>query len=174
MKKAYLFAPIIALLLFIAIYWNFHSGYQARETARQELLQAEKKAKLDAEVEARRKAVDDAVKAQEIRKKEREAKEAADRLRQQERQTVIDARDKAFRDQEKNARQLERLKADLATEKQSLAKLTEARTALTAEETFLREYVRKAEANVKALEAVLVKIAAAEAARQAAETKSKS
>jgi hypothetical protein len=171
MNKAYLFAPVVALLLFIAVYWNFQSGYEAREAARQELIQAEKKAKLAAEVEARRQAVEDAVKAQEVRKKEREAREAADRARQQERQLVIDARDKAFREQEKNSRQLARLKEDLAAEKQALAKLTEARAALVAEETFLRDYVRKAEANVKALETVLQKIAQAEAARLAAAAK---
>lgn len=173
MKKAYLFAPLVALVLFIGVYWNFKSGYQAREQARQEQIQAGKQAKLAAEVAARRVAVDDAVKAQEVRKKEREAKEAAERLKQATREAAIDARDKVFREQEKIARQIERLKQDIALEKDALAKLAATRTAQAAEQDFLKIYVRQAEANVKSLEDVLSKIAQAEAARLAAATAAK-
>lgn len=171
MKKAYLLVPFVALLLFIGLYWNFKSGYEAREQAHKAQIQADKKAKLDAEVEARRQAIDEAVKAQEVRKKEREAKEAAERLKQEARQAALDARDKAFHEQEKITRQIERLKQEISAEKAALAKLEVTRTSQLAEQEFLKTYVRKTEANVKALEDVLRKIDQAEAARLAAAKK---
>ncbi len=169
MKKAYVFAPLAALLVFTALYLNFKSGYKARESARQVQVDADKKARLTAEVEARRKAVDDAVRAQEVRKKEREDREAAERTKQEVRQAALDARDKAFREQEKISRQIERLKKDIATESDANARRVETRTAGLAEQAFLKTYVQKAEANVKALQDVIAKIAQAESARQAAE-----
>ncbi|HEY9250156.1 MAG TPA: hypothetical protein VIO38_13535 [Rariglobus sp.] len=173
MKKAYLFAPLAALLVFVAIYLNFQSGYKARDAERQARVQSEKKARLDAEVEARRKAVDDAVRAQEVRKKEREAKEAAERRKQEARQAALDTRDKAFREQEKITRQIDRLKKDLAAEKEALAKLVEIRASGVAEQAFLKAYLEKAEANVKSLQDVITKLAQAQTARREAEAAAK-
>lgn len=169
MKKAYYIAPLAALAVFIGLYANFQSGYKAREAAKVEQQKVARESKLKAEVDARRKAVEDALKAQEVRKKEREAKEAKEKIEKEARQVALDARDRAFREQEKLSRQIERLKKDIASEKEALAKVQESKKAGQAEAAFLKEFVTKAEANAKALEDLLTKIAAAETARAAAE-----
>jgi predicted phage gp36 major capsid-like protein len=100
----------------------------------------------------------DAIRAQELRKAERDAKTARELAEKQARQLAIDARDKAFHEQEKLNRQIERLKLDLAKEKAELAKLAETRKAAEAEKTFLQDYVRKAQANTQALQTLLTKL----------------
>jgi hypothetical protein len=169
MNKAYWIAPFAALLVFAGIFINFKSGYAAREKAVQEHVQAEKQLKLQAEVQARRKLVDDALRLQAQRKKEREAKEVAEKARKDERQAALDTRDKAFREQEKLAKQVDNLKKELIAEQAPLAKTEMDRKDAVAEQEFLKTYIEKAKANVQALADVLTKIAAAEQARQAAE-----
>lgn len=169
MKKAYFIAPLAALAVFIGLYANFQSGYKARETAKIEQQKLAREAKIKAEIDARREAVEEALKSQEARKKEREAKEAKEKLEKEARQAALDARDRVYRDQEKLARQIDRLKKDIALEKEGLAKVQEAKKAALSEQAFLKEFVSKAEANAKSLEDLLNKIAAAETARAAAE-----
>lgn len=168
MKKSYLFAPLLAILAFAAVYWNFQSGYKAREKAREEQVVAAKAEKLKAEKEANKAALADAIVFQEARKKEREAKAAIEKTEREERQTSLDARDKAFREQDKFTKQIERQKKEIAAEKEALAKIEETKKAAIAEQTFLSGYVTKTEANAKALSELLTKIDAAEAARAAA------
>ena len=173
MNKAYWIAPLLALLVFGAVYSNFKSGYDARLKSRQEHMQAEKQARLQAETEARRKAVDAAVRAQAERKKERDAKEAEERALKNARQASLDARDLAFHEQEKLTKQIESLKRDIASEQNAVAKINGELQASIEERAFLKAYIAKAQNNVKALEEVLAKIGAAEAARVAAETAAK-
>ena len=169
MNKSYLIGPLAALVVFIGVYVNFQSGYKAKVEAKDEQRKAVRVAKLKAEVDARKVAIDEALKSQELRKKEREAKEAKDKLEKEARQAALEARDKAYREQDKLTRQIERLKKDLAAEKELFAKVAELKKAGKAEQVFLKDFVAKAEANSKALEDVLNKIAAAETARAAAE-----
>lgn len=168
MKKTYVLAPLAALLLFTGVYVSFQSGHQARETAREARLKNDRDAKLAAEVKARRQAVDEALVTQARRKKERDARESAERAAQEARQLAVNTRDKAFRDQERAARQLERVKKEIAAEEESLAKLDQTEKSAAAEQVFLKTYVQKTEANARALEAVLLRFAAAESARLAA------
>ena len=141
MNKSYWIAPFAALLLFTGIFAHFKSGYEARDKAKQAQILAEKQVKLQAEVEARRKAVDDAVRVQAERKKEREAKEAAEQARKDARQLALDARDKAFREQEKLNRQVENLKKDIASEQDAIAKITQDRDYAVADQKFLKTYL---------------------------------
>ena len=168
MNKSYWIAPFAALLIFAGVFAHFKSGYEAREKARQAQILSEKQVKLQAEVEARRKAVDDAVRVQAERKKERETKEAAEQVRKEGRQLALDARDKAFREQEKLNRLVENLKKDIAAEQDALAKITQDRDYALADQAFLKTYIERAKTNVKALEDVLTKIDIAEQARLAA------
>ena len=168
MRKSYWLAPLVALLIFGGIFVHFKSGYEAREKAKQAQILAEKQVKLQAEVEARRKAVEDAVRVQAERKKEREAKEAAEQARKDARQLALDARDKAFREQEKLGRQIENLKKDITAEQEAIAKATQDRTYALADQAFLKTYIERAKANLKALDDVLTKIDVAEQARLAA------
>ncbi|MBW8782654.1 MAG: hypothetical protein JF599_12330 [Verrucomicrobia bacterium] len=173
MNKAYWIGPMVALMVFGGIFFNFKSGYEAKQKAHEEQVQAEKQAKLKGEVEARRKAVEDALRVQAERKKEREAKEADERARKEARQVALDARDKVFHEQDRLAKQVENLKRDIATEQDAIAKISRDRQDSIAEQTFLKAYVEKAQENVKSLQDVLLKITQAEAARAAAEAAAK-
>ena len=71
---------------------------------------------------------------------------------------TIDARDKAYREQEKSARQIERVKKEIEAERAELAKLAAARKEAEAEKAFLADFVAKAQTNVQALQTLLAKL----------------
>ena len=167
MNKAYVFGPFAALAVFGAVYFNFYRDNSAREAAKVAQVQADKQAKIQSDLDARKQAIAEAVKVQELRKQEREARDAKERADQQTRQLALDARDRAFRDQDRLARQLDRLNKELAEGQTVLAKLDADAQTATAEKDFLRAYVEKAQANAKSLTELLEKIAAAETARAA-------
>lgn len=168
MKKAYFIFPTLALAVFFAFYWNFNSHYAAKEAEKARLVREAKEAKLRKEAKDRAKAIQDAVAASEQRKKERAEKEAKEKADREARELAIQARDKAFADRKKLSDQVERLKADIETEKRAIAKIEDDKKQAAAEEAFLRDYVKQAEANVKNLQGVLDKISAADAAAEAA------
>ena len=172
MKKIYFIGPLTALAFFAVVFWNFKSGHREREKARVTELAAAKEAKLRSEVEARQKAIADALVAQEARKKEREAKDAREQAEKNARLLALDAREKAHREQEKLSRQLDRLTKELVAEKATLAKLQTTKTEALAEQIFLREFVSKAEGSAKKFEAVLARIENAERERVAAASES--
>ena len=103
------------------------------------------------------------------RKAEREAKEAKEKKDRELRVAANDAKEKAYTDKEKFAKQVSRLESDIKIEKDAISKLEEERKRLVEEQAFLRVYVKQAEDNVKSLSTVIDKIAAADAARAAAE-----
>lgn len=158
MKKVYFIAPLAALALFMVVYFQHRSGQIARDKAKQEQVVAARDAKLKAEQDARKAAMADAVRAQEIRKKDRDAKAAREVVEKEARQVAVDARDKAYREQEKLSRQIERVKLDLAKEKTELAKLAETQKVAATEKTFLQDFVQKAQVNVQSLQAVMTKL----------------
>ena len=173
MNKAYWIAPLVSILVFGGIYLNFKSGYEAREKAREERVEADKKAKLDAEVEARRKAVDEAVLAQAQRKKEHDAKEAEEKVRKDAREAAVEARDKAFHDQEKAGKELDGLKKDISAEQEAMDKIQRERRDSVEEQAFLKIYIEQTQANQKDLLDAIGKIEAAKAARAAADAAAK-
>ena len=167
MNKSYWIAPLVAFLVFGGIYLNFKNGYVAREKARLEQVGADKQTKLQAEIAARRKVVDEAMQAQEERKKERAAKEAEEKARKEAREIAIDARDKAFHDQEKLTKRLKNLKNDISAEQDEIDKIHRERQDSLDEQAFLKTYIDQAGDNVKSLQDALMKIEAAKAARAA-------
>ncbi|MDF3058728.1 MAG: hypothetical protein K0R17_2943 [Rariglobus sp.] len=174
MPKIYFIAPLVALALFFAVFLNFKNGHDELKLARAAAIATAKEAKLKSEIEARRQAIEDALRAQEQRKKEREAKEAREKAEKEARQLALDAREKAWREQEKLVRQLDRLKKEVIAEKEELAKRETVKIATLAEQAFLRDFVQKSEASVKKFEEVLVQIDSAERTRAAEATKKKS
>jgi len=76
MNKIYILAPLLGLLAFGGIYWNFTKDYEAKQVAIRQAKEQEKKEKQKRDIQAREKAIKDAVEAQEKRKIEREAKAA--------------------------------------------------------------------------------------------------
>lgn len=162
MKKAYLIFPLAAVLAFGAIYWNFDRGYAQREEAARRQVRLEKEARLKAEAEARARGIEEAIRLQAGRRKAREEREAREAAEKETRQLALDAREKAFRNQEQLARQIERLKKDVAAEQAAVAEIAAAHKLSLDEQAFLREYIAKAEENLRALETLLGALAAAE------------
>lgn len=158
MNKVYFIGPLAALCVFIAVYAVHRGGLVAREAEKAAVAAAAQKAKLEAEQAGRRTAMADAIKAAEQRKVEKAAREAREQAEKEARQLALDARDKAYREQEKFAKQIERLKKEIETEQAALAKLATERRAAEAEKTFLQDFVTKAQTNVQALQTLLTKL----------------
>lgn len=160
MKKISFIAPVLALIVFICFYSMHQKGQKERDVARIARVAADLKAKNEAEQLARKTAMAEAIKTAELRKQEREAKEARDKADKEARQVAIDARDKAFRDQDKFTKQLERVKKDIDAEEAAITKLAAARKVSEAERQFLLDLNAKAQLNVKSLQNVLTTLAA--------------
>ncbi len=158
MTKVYFIGPLAALLVFIGVYSVHRGELKEREAAKASAAAVAQKAKLETEQAERQAAMADAIKAAEQRKLEKAAKEARDQADKEARQLALDARDKAYREQEKSARQIERLKKDIEAEQAVLAKLAAERSAAESEKTFLQDFVTKAQSNVQALQTLLTKL----------------
>lgn len=158
MKKIYFIAPLAALIAFICVYSVHQSGFKKREAEKAAVAAAALQAKNDAEQEARKAAMADAIASAEKRKAEKAAKDAKDAADKAARQLAIDERDKAYREQEKTAKQLERLHKDIEAEQAALAKLAAQRKVAEAEKRFLEDFVTKAQVNVQALQTLLAKL----------------
>lgn len=158
MNKAYFLAPLVLLLVFTGLYASHRGGMKQREAEKAAAAQAALVAKNEAEAAARKAAMADAIAQAEQRKKEKDAKAAKEAAEKEVRQLAIDARDKAFRDQERSLRQLERLKKDIEAEQAAIAKLAAAQKAAEAERAFLQDFVAKSQANVQSLQSLLAKL----------------
>ncbi len=174
MNKVYLLGPLAGLLVFGAIYWNFMKGYEVRLQQEEARVVAERKARIEKDLAARQKAIQDAVAAAEKRKIEREAKEKKLAEEKAAREALLDRRLRAYDDVYKRLRpQLDRLKNDAEGIKGEIAQLDLQRKQYVEEEAFLRTFVKKAQDNVKTYTDELEKIAAAEKAHAAAEAAAK-
>lgn len=171
MKKTYVYflVPLLGLIVFGAIYWNFNAGYEAKELAKKQAIERAKHEKLEKEARDREAAIKEALAAQEKRKQEKAAKEAKEKADREARQAALEARDKANRDQARLETQMHRLEGDVKTEQEAIAKLQTQKEDATKEYNFLKGYVKQAQDNTKQLYKVVEKIAAADAAKAAAD-----
>lgn len=177
MKKSYIYfiLPLAALLVFLfGFYWSAHNEFEGKEQAKIKKIADEKTAKLQKEAKDREIAVKSALDAQEKRRVEKKAREEREAREKEERERARQNRDKAGRDTEKLEQQAKRLHKEIEAEKADLVAAQSERKRVTDEHGFLKEYVKKAEANAKSLNGVLERIAAAdkaaeEAAKAAAE-----
>jgi chromosome segregation ATPase len=158
MNKVYFIAPLAALLVFIGVYSVHRGELKTREAEKAAATLAMQKAKLETEQAERRAAMAEAIKAAEQRKIEKAAKEAREQAQKEARQLAVDARDKAYREQEKSARQIERLEKEIEVEQAALAKLAAEHRTTESEKAFLQEFVVKAQTNVQALQTLLAKL----------------
>lgn len=165
MNKIYFTAPLVALLVFAGLYTWTRSGHEEREAERRAAAKAEHAAKVAAETEARRAALDEVMREQAKLRQERAERQAREAAQREARAAALDARDAAYHAQERLARDIERLKREVATEQEAVAKLQSDHDAARAEQTFLKDFVPQARANAAALQRVLQQIATAEAAR---------
>jgi hypothetical protein len=164
MPKIHLILPFVGIAAFGFVYHDFSQKEEIREQAAKQTARLEKEKQNKAEIEAREKSIQDALRLQAERKKVRETREALEKKQKEERQASLDARQKAFNDTEKLARQVERLRKDVAAEQNTNTTLSVAQKGAAAEKAFSEELLARAKQSLRGLENVLEKIAAAEAA----------
>lgn len=171
MKKTYVYflVPLVGLIIFGAIYWNFSAGYEAGEAKKALIIKQAKEEKLRIEAKNREKAIKEALEGQDRRRKEKEIKDAKDRADRDARDLAQEAQRKARSDQDKFSRHVDRLNTEIKAEKEAIAKLLEEKKKSVDEEVFLRTYVKLADSNVKELSKVLDKIHEADIARAKAD-----
>jgi colicin import membrane protein len=172
--KTYLIWPVIGLLVFGAFYWNASKGFAEKAHQEEIRKQEEKKARMLRDAEVRKKAIEDAIAAQQVRAAARAAKEKIQEEEKKAHDALVDRRMRAFDDVNKRLRpQVERLKGDVEEIQAQIEKLNQEKKQYADEEAFLRTYVRQAEANVKTYLGLLDQLDAAEKARAAAEAAAK-
>jgi hypothetical protein len=166
MNKAYIIWPLAGLLVFGGFYWNFIRTYSEKQRQEEVGRQEERKARIIRETEIRRKAILEAITAQEKRMADRAAKEKREEEEKAARTALIDHRNRVFDEVNKRLRpQVDRLKSDADDVKEQIAKAELEGKQYIEEETFLRSLVTKAESNVKEYYALLDQLTAAEKAR---------
>ena len=174
MNKAYIIWPLVGLLVFGAFYWNFNQGYVEREKDKVRQVQREKDDRIKLDLERRRKAIEDATKAQEERHAARVAKEKKEQEENDARTKLLERQQHAFDEVNRHLRpQLDRVKSDADAVKGEIAQLELQKKQFVDEETFIRKYTRQAEANMKTYYDLLDKIKAAEDAHALAEAAAK-
>jgi colicin import membrane protein len=177
MKKLYVILPAIGVIIFAFFFWRFNSEFDANEKAKVEARRVERETKAKADFEAKRKALEEAIGLQEQRKVEKANRERRETEEKQVQLDLKDASDKARDERDRVLRQVDRLKTEISVEEVAIKKIGGDKANLIAEDEFLQQYVKAAEANQKSLEQVLTKIeavdkAAALAAAQTAKKKS--
>jgi len=174
MNKAYIIWPLVGLLVFGAFYWNFNQGYVEREKEKARQVQQEKNERIRQDLERRRKAIEDATKAQEERHAARIAKEKKEQEENDARAKLVERQQHAFDEVNRHLRpQLDREKAEADAVKGEIGQLELQKKQFVDEEAFIRKYTREAEANMKTYYDLLEKIKAAEDAHALAEAAAK-
>lgn len=169
MKKSYVYFAIPLLFLavfFFGFYWNAHKDFAAREEAKEKAIRDNKQAKLEKEAKDRKAAVEAAIELQEKRRKEKKERDVREAIAKEDREKARQAREKAARDADKLEQQVGRLKKEIDVEKNELKEVQADKKRTADEHVFLKEYVKKAEANAKSLTGVLERIAAADKAAE--------
>ncbi len=165
MKKIYYIGPLAAFAVFAAYTMHFNKAYDAHEEQVAIEAKAAREAKLKVEAETRKKAIDEAMIAQARLKKERLDREAEEMRKKDARQASIDSKNLNYREQEKLARQIERLKKEIKVEEDAIAKLDGSIKYNKAEKVFIGQFTEKARQNITYLTDLLTKIEAVEVAR---------
>jgi hypothetical protein len=165
---AYFLVPIIGLGIFIFFYRNFSAEYDLKEAQAAQVIRAEKAAKIEKENQDRLAAVAAAKEDIAKRQAERDRRDAEEARKADFRRTQYQARDKALRESNDFRERAEKLQKDVDDVKDAIHKIQEDEAVLTREKQDVEEVTQKAEANRRALAAVLEKIDAADKAAKAA------
>lgn len=168
-KYVYFVVPVLGILIFAAVYWQYVSTHDAKIAERAAAVKRAKQEAVDKENSDKKKAYDEAMAKQAERAAEKKAKEAHDQKEKDDMDAAQQALSKAGNEAERLTKNLDRLKGEIRTTKEEIAKVKETERQSIAEEAFLKTFVVKAQDNVKQLETVVEKIDAAnEAAAKAA------
>ncbi len=170
MKKAYLYfiAPLIGVIIFGVVYWQYASTRDARDEASAKKVKDMREEKIRKENESKKEAVAAAIIAQEKRKQEKAVKEAQEQKEKDDREKALQARSKAREDSRKFQDQVGRLKKAVEENKKAIVDIEADKKRSTDELNFLKDYVKKTETNTQSLRQVLEKIEAADKAVEAA------
>lgn len=169
MNKVYIIFPLIGMLIFGGFYINFSKGYEAKLADAKAAVEVVKKAKAAQMVKDREVAIANAIESSKKREIERKERERLEEAKKTARLEAEDSRQRSYEERNKLRDQVSRLKKELEDVKAVAAKAADDKKNGLAEEAFLKDYVKKAEANVKYYYDLLDKIDAAEKARAAAE-----
>lgn len=163
-SKIYFIAPIVVLAAFVAYYWNFKAGYDAKQAEEQRQIQEVKRKKLEDEAKSRAAAIEEANKLAKERMKERAEREAREQKQKDDKENALLNRDKAEQESQKLQRQVEKLTKDVSSEKDEIKKIEDDNKKEDEEQAFLVQYDKVAQQNQAAMAAVLTKINEADAA----------
>jgi hypothetical protein len=158
MKKLYVIFPLIGVLVFGAFFWNFNSEIESREAAKKEAQRVEREGKQRADLEAKRKAIEEAIALQEKRKVEKADRQKRDEEEKQMQLDLKDASDRARDERDRVLRRVDQLKTEIGFEVATIKKIAEEKANLALEDQYLLNYVKLAEGNKATLEEVLTKI----------------
>jgi hypothetical protein len=165
MNKVYFTIPLIGVLIFGVFYHNFAKGHEAHLAQIKAASDQAKADKVRQGIADREKAIAAAVEASKLRAEERAKKEKIEEDKKNDRQVAEDKRIRADSERKKLTEQVRRLKKDLDDVQEEIKKIEQDKKTLADEQAFLKEYVKKAESNVKYYYDLLDKIALAEKAR---------
>ena len=168
MNKVYIIFPLICTLIFGAFYYNFDRHDLERQAQIKAKEEAALKAKVAKDIADRATAIAAAVEASKKREIERKAKADLEDAKKTARQEAEDRRQKTYDERNRSRDQVGRLKKDLDEVKGTFTKLDDEKKKHVDELTFLKTYVKQADANVKYYYDLLEKIDAAEKAKAAA------
>jgi hypothetical protein len=176
MKKniyIYFIVPLVGLTVFFGFYWKASKEFEEREQNVVREARKKKEEKLKQEAANRELAVKQALELQDKRRAEKKIKDEKDAREAEARAAAVQARSKASRDADKIEASVKRLQKDIDEEKKEITKIQADKKRFGDDQSFLMEYVKQAETNVKNLRGVLEKIAEAdrkweEAQREAA------
>ncbi len=176
MKKLYFIIPIVACGIFYIFYAHKKDGIEAAEKDRQRQIAEDIAKRRREENEKREKAYEDAVKASEERRIERENRAAEERANAERKEKATDARDLAYRERDRQMGQVRKLKEAISEEKSALDKLNEQIKLQQIQIDYLKSEAQKIAQTKTVFEQTLIKInaaekAAADAARLAAQQK---
>ena len=160
MKKAYIYflVPLVGLIAFGAVYWQFNAGYAQRQADRLAAERQKREAKLNEDQRNRERAVAEAKIAQDKRKAEKAAKDAQEAKDAEEHEAAVQARRKALNDADKAEGQVVRLKKEIGETNDEIKKIDEEKRRASAEIGFLKDFVKQQETNRLQLIGVLEKI----------------
>lgn len=167
MNKLYFIVPIVGLALFYAYFHNFNTKYKAIQAEKQAAIQKAIKDKAIEDEKNRQIAYQNAIKAQEQRKKEKEERDRIEEEKKKARQDLEDKRERSFAERKKFREQVDRLKKEVAEVEGQIKDVEAEKKSHVDEQVFLKNYVKQAESNVKYYYDLLDKIDAAEKARAA-------
>lgn len=170
MKKTYVYflVPLIGLVIFGAVYWNFSSGYDKHLEDLATQAKEAKQKKIEQSNLEKKKAYDEAVAASDRRKKEKDAKEKRDAAEAEAREQAIEQRNRVQRDSFSLTQKIDRLTKDVEAAKKEIADIETEKANAVAEQAHLRTLVQMAQDNAKGMQAVLQKIKDADEAAIAA------